>query len=105
MGQKEEHLEFVDPGVLRDADLELDLVERFPGDPAIGFVPAYRFQMLTLPRREPVGNIELRVGNTSHILLYGGHLAFNVEEAHRGRRYATRSARLQIDRVRGRKIR
>jgi len=34
---------FLDPGPLTDGDLELVLVERMPGDPAVGRVPMYRF--------------------------------------------------------------
>jgi predicted acetyltransferase len=82
---------FLDPGPLVDDDLELVLVEKDPGDPSIGYVPAYRFKMTQVGQGEAVGRIELRVGDTPHILMYGGHIGYRVFEAHRGHRYAARA--------------
>jgi RimJ/RimL family protein N-acetyltransferase len=79
--------EFHDPGQLVDGDLELILVERYPGDPSIGFVPTYRFKM-----RLAGGDKE--VGNPRHIVMYGGHIAYGVLPEHRGHHYAARACRL-----------
>jgi predicted acetyltransferase len=86
--------EFKDPGRLIDGDLELVLIEAYPGDPGIGFVPAYRFEMRLTGADTKVGNIELRIGNTHHIVMYGGHVAYGVLPEHRGHRYAARACRL-----------
>jgi predicted acetyltransferase len=89
-------VEFYDPGKLIDGDLELILVEKYPGDPTINYVPAYRFNMILPGQSEAVGHIELRVGNTDHIVLYGGHIAYAVAPQHRGHRYAARACRLLL---------
>jgi predicted acetyltransferase len=88
--------EFHDPGQLIDDDLELILVEKYPGDPTIGYVPAYRFKMTLVGQDKQIGNIELRVGNTEHIVMYGGHIAYGVDPEHRGHRYAARGGRLLL---------
>ena len=62
---------FHDPGKLVDEELELVLVEKYPGDPTIGHVPAYKFRMTLVGQDEKIGRIELRVGNTNHIVMYG----------------------------------
>jgi len=92
---KEEHLfEFHDPGKLVDGDLELLLIDKYPGDPALRWAPAYRFKMTLVGRNDLVGRIDLRMGNTEHILMYAGHIGYGVEEAHRGHHYAARACRL-----------
>jgi tagatose 1,6-diphosphate aldolase len=88
--------EFRDPGRLVDDDLELVLVEKYPGDPSINYVPAYKFKMTHVGQGEEIGRIELRVGNTNHIVMYGGHIGYRVNPEHRGHRYATRACRLLL---------
>jgi tagatose 1,6-diphosphate aldolase len=86
--------EFRDPGKLIDNDLELVLVERYPGDAAINYMPAYKFRMTLVGQDQEIGRIELRVGNTKHLVMYGGHIGYGVEQDYRGRRYAARACRL-----------
>ena len=88
--------QFHDPDPLVDDDLVLVLREEYPGDPAINYVPAYKFKMLLRDQPEEIGNIELRVGNTDSIVLYGGHIAYGVEPAYRGQHYAARACRLLL---------
>ena len=85
---------FRNPGHLVDDDLELVLLEEYPGNPDIGYVPAYKFEMQLTGTDTKVGNIELRVGDTRHIVMYGGHIAYEVKPRHRGHRYAARACRL-----------
>lgn len=85
---------FRDPGVLADRDLELVLVSKYPGDPKRAYVPAYQFHMRHAANGPKTGRIELRVGNTDHVVMYAGHIGYRVEPEYRGRRYAERSCRL-----------
>jgi predicted acetyltransferase len=88
--------EFQDPGRLVDDDLELILAGKHPGDPATGRVPAYSFRMVAAGGGIDIGGIQLRVGNTKHILMYAGHIGYGVHTEHRGHRYAARACRLLL---------
>jgi len=88
--------EFRNPGRLIDKELELVLLEEYPGNPAIGYVPAYRFRMTLVGQDEEIGYIELRVGDTHHLAMYAGHIGYRVVPQHRGHRYAARSCRLLL---------
>lgn len=88
--------QFLEPGSLRHGDLELVLVEKVPGDPARNYVPAYRFEMRRAGSPERIGAIDLRVGDTQQLRMYGGHIGYGVEPAHRGQHYAARSCKLLL---------
>jgi predicted acetyltransferase len=93
--------ELHDPGPLVDGDLALVLSEAYPGDPRRDYVPAYRFKMMcessrVAGQRQEVGRIELRVGNTPHIVMYAGHIGYRVLPMYRGHHYAARSCALLL---------
>jgi predicted acetyltransferase len=85
---------FLDPGPLLHGDLSLTLIERYPGDPARNWVPAYRFEMRRAGASARAGNIELRVGDTDYLKLYFGHIGYSVQPEYRGARYAARACKL-----------
>lgn len=87
---------FHDPGKLLDGDLELVLAQRYPGNPARGLVPAYKFKMTLAGQEEQIGSIDLRVGNTDTLVLYAGHIGYGVHPQHRGHRYAANACRLLL---------
>jgi len=87
-------IEFHDPGRLIDGDLELVLVEKYPGDPAINYVPAYRFKMRLEGQCNKIGSIEFRVSNAHHLIMYGGQLAYSVDPEYKGHRYAAKACKL-----------
>ena len=86
--------QFIKPGEMRDADLELILRETSPYIPEKGFVPAYKFSMVNITSKEIMGNVDLRVGLTEKMKVFGGHIGYEVYEPYRGHRYAGRSCRL-----------
>jgi len=85
---------FFTPGTLRDGDLELRLRHTAAPDDELGWVPAYMFDMFRKGFEGRIGAIDLRIGNTPGIVLYGGHIGYSVNEEHRGHRYAARAVRL-----------
>jgi len=89
-----EAFEFLDPGRLIDGELELMLAEKHLADPARNWVPAYKFKMTLVGDDKEIGRIDLRIGNTNPLVLYGGHIGYHVELEHRGHRYAARALRL-----------
>ena len=88
--------QFLDPGELIDGELQLILKEKKPADPAKGFVPAYVFEMVLTGTDTVVGSINLRIGNTEHLVRYGGHIGYGVDLDHRGHRFAARACRLLL---------
>ena len=85
---------FHDPGILIDGELELILFDKIPGNPKINWLPAYRFKMIETARGIEMGTVELRVGYSHNIVMFGGHFAYAVSPDHRGHHYAARSCRL-----------
>jgi len=94
--QSSESIEFYDPGRLVDRDLMLSLVETEPGDPYCQYVPAYHFKMMLVGQKLEIGRIDLRIGNTPHIVMYAGHIGYRVLPMYRGHHYAARSCALLL---------
>ncbi len=82
---------FLDSGRLADGDLELVLVRTVPADPVRGYVPAYEFEMRSIPDGAVLGDLRFRIGDPETILRYPCHVGYDVKEAFRGHRYAARS--------------
>lgn len=88
--------QFLDPGPLIDNELVLKLSEKTPADVAHDIAPSYRFKMSRLDRTIEMGRIDLRVGNSHNLVMYGGHIGYRVHADYRGHHYAARSVRLLI---------
>jgi tagatose 1,6-diphosphate aldolase len=89
--------QFLEPGKLVDGDLRLELFEKLAGNPELNYVPAYKFKIKHTgrdPDGTEVGSIELRVGNTHNIIMYGGHIGYLVIPEYRGHHYAARACKL-----------
>jgi len=86
--------EFIDLGILRADDFELFRFSITPPDISRGTVPAYDFRIRI--NNEIVGQINLRVGLTEHIMLYAGNLGYKVEPLYRGRHLAARAINLLL---------
>lgn len=87
---------WIEPGKLVDGDLELVLAEKSPEDPSKGYVPAYKFEMRRTGNPEKIGHIDLRVGDTYRLRMYGGHLGYEVKPEFRGHHYAARACQLLV---------
>ena len=85
---------FNDYGTLTDGEVEVVVREKHPGDEGRGYVPAYWFDIRLPGSRARIGQADLRLGNTRHITMYGGHIGYGVQEKHRGNRYAARACNL-----------
>jgi len=85
---------FLEPGELRDDHIILHLVATKPADPTRNWVPYYVFQIVSAQTARRAGEIHLRVGNTEHMRLYGGHIAYGVRTEFRGNHFAARALRL-----------
>jgi predicted acetyltransferase len=87
---------FLDPGELRDESIVLQLVATHPADPARNWVPYYVFHIVSEEKGQRAGEIHLRIGNTEHMRLYGGHVAYGVKPEYRGSHFAGRALRLLL---------
>jgi predicted acetyltransferase len=85
------------PPEMADDELRVVLAERMPGDPAKGWVPWYRFELRVVDHDDAVGHINLRVGDTGHVVNHAGHIGYSVVPEWRGRRFAARAARMVVD--------
>ena len=86
--------EFVDPGILSGDGFELFRFSITPPDIRWGTVPAYDFRIRI--DNQIVGQVNLRVGLTDHIMLYAGNLGYKVDPPYRGRQLAARAINLLV---------
>lgn len=84
----------IDYDVLGDGEIDIVLYEKYSGDSAKGFVPAYKFNIVLHKTGEKIGHINLRLRDTEKVINYIGHIGYGVEELYRGRRIASRACNL-----------
>ncbi|HTM16950.1 MAG TPA: GNAT family N-acetyltransferase [Terracidiphilus sp.] len=77
---------------LRHGDLELRLSDYSVH--SFHHVPTYSFKMFSQHSEQELGQINLRIGSTTHLEQYAGHIGYGVHRAHRGHHYAARSVSL-----------
>jgi tagatose 1,6-diphosphate aldolase len=80
------------PSCLRHGEVELRFLWLTEADEEKGFVPGYRFDMYG-EHGLRVGTINFRVGETSHVRLYAGHVGYTVFPEFRGCGYALQACR------------
>ncbi len=95
-----ENFQFIEAGILKDYDLELRVKETRPYNSETGYVPAYKFEMIHAMSKAVMGTVDLRVGLTEKLKMYGGHIGYEVFEEYRGHKYAARSCRLLFPLIR-----
>jgi len=84
---------------MREGDLQLVLMETFAGNATLA--PEMRFEMRRVPDDVRVGRLNLRFGRASDLLLYCGHIGYEVLPEHRGHHYAARSCRMVLPIAKG----
>jgi len=84
----------MNPGKLIDGELQLALVRKHPADPVKKYVPWYEFEMRKTGGSRKIGYVRLRIGRTSPLTGWCGHIGYGVDQKYRGHHYAARSCRL-----------
>jgi len=88
------NFKFNDYQPFSDGEIEVVVSEKRPANPAMGYVPVYRFDIYLLAKSEVIGQVELRVGNTMNLEMYVGHIGYGIKKEYRGHRYAVKACNL-----------
>ena len=87
---------FLDPGLLQDRELQLVVSALVPANVEEDLCPAYELAMKLHGVDASIGRIGLRLGDSEFLVKYAGQIGYDVDEPHRGHRYAARSCRLLL---------
>ena len=85
---------FSDYKPFSDGEIEVVVSEKRPAIPEKGYVPAYWFDIRQVGRPQNIGRVDLRIGNTRHLIMYGGHIGYSINAEYRGHHYAARACNL-----------
>ena len=85
-----------EPPPMVDGELSVVLAARVPGNPEKDWVPAYQFELRVAGHEASVGHVNLRVGDTRHVVMHAGHVGYGVDPEWRGRRFAARATRMVV---------
>ncbi|WP_428239947.1 GNAT family N-acetyltransferase [Gynuella sp.] len=83
--------------LLTDGELKLDIDDYLSGHRAMDRVPAYKFKIIRCQDLTWVGDIDVRIGNTRHLILYGGHIGYSVHTSYQGHSYAAKACNIIKD--------
>ena len=64
---------------MNDLPVALQFVKRVPADPATGRVLTEHYDIIEKDAWQRVGAIRLRLSNAPDVLLYAGHIGYNVD--------------------------
>ena len=73
---------------MNDSPVMLQFSHTFLADPEKGTVLTEHYIIVEKRSQQKAGAIRLRLSNEKNILLYAGHIGYNVDEAYRGHHYA-----------------
>ena len=76
------------PETLRHGKVKLVFHQITEGNKEKGFIPGYHFKIFN-DQAEEVGQLNFRVGETTHVKFAAGHIGYEITPKHRGNRYAT----------------
>lgn len=75
---------------LTDGEIDLLISERLPADNQKGYVPAYKYHITLHGLAQPIGSIDIRIGNNENTY-YGGHIGYRIDPEYRGHGYASKA--------------
>lgn len=78
-------------GRLTDGELSLVIDEYLHGRRAMEAVPAYKFKIIRNKDQQWVGDIDVRIGITENLYLFGGQIGYGIHPQYRGNGYAGKS--------------
>lgn len=81
---------------LDNQDILLRLQRNVPADSSRGWLQALHYDILSKASLEKVGTVDIRIGYTTSVVRYGGHVGYGVDEQHRGHRYAAKACKLLL---------
>jgi len=87
-------IRFNDYQPFTDGEIEVVVRDKRPAYPAKKYVPAYWFDIREVGVPEIIGKIDLRIGNTNHLVMYGGHIGYGIYPDYRGHHYAAKACKL-----------
>jgi predicted acetyltransferase len=70
---------------LCDDEICLLLNKEVSADPSKGWLQAYHFDILMKHDRQKIGSIDLRIGYTTSVVRYGGHLGYGTRRRAQGK--------------------
>ena len=85
--------EFKDFDFLTDGEIDLRIEEKSPASDEKGYVPAYKYRITLHNSEDSIGNIDIRIGYNENTY-YGGHIGYGIDEAYRGKSYASKACRI-----------
>ncbi|MCK8058661.1 MULTISPECIES: GNAT family N-acetyltransferase [unclassified Fusibacter] len=85
--------EFKEMNMLTDGEIDLRIHKKTPAEPDKGFVPAYHYHITLHGSENPIGSIDIRIGDNEN-LYYGGHIGYSIKEEFRGMAYAAKACRI-----------
>lgn len=84
---------FKDFDYLTDGEIDLRISKKAEPNQEKGYVPAYIYNIVLYGKEEPIGVIDLRVGNNRNTY-YGGNIGYAIDKQHRGNGYAAKACRV-----------
>ena len=79
---------------LHGDDIVLRLTRDTAADPDKGWLRALHYDVTHAANGETVGRINLRIGYTTSVVRYGGHIGYGIDPDWRGQRFAAKACLL-----------
>lgn len=78
---------------LTDEEIDLRIEKKLPANDKKGYVPTYKYVITKHGQLNPIGNIDIRIGDNENTF-YGGHIGYQVYAPFRGNSFATKACKI-----------